>query len=61
MHQLGIQNIKRVLAQCFYRRLQVVTKFISICHELFLYVVGINLSTSTSIALLSMLALFEYV
>ena len=61
VHQLGIQNIKRVLAQCFYRRLQVVTKFISICHELCLYVVGINLSTSTSIALLSMLALFEYV
>ena len=41
-----MQNIKRVLAQCFYRRLQV-TKFISICHELCLYVAGINLCTST--------------
>ena len=50
VHQSGIQNIKSVLAQCFYRRLQV-TKFISICHELYLYVVGINLCTSTSIAL----------
>ena len=50
MHQLEIQNI---LAQCCYRRLQVstVTKFISICHELWLYVVAINLCTSTSIAL----------
>ena len=49
-HQLGMQNIKRVLAQCFYRRLQV-TKFISICHELSFYVIGINLCTSTNIAL----------
>ena len=49
VHQLGIQNIQHILAQCFYRRLQV-TKFISICHELCLYAVAINLCTSTSIA-----------
>ena len=48
VHQSGIQDIKSVLAQCFYRRLQVT---ISICHELYLYLVGINLCTSTSFAL----------
>ena len=47
---IGDAKYKACLAQCFYRRLQV-TKFISICHELCLYVVGINLCTSTSIAL----------
>ena len=41
MHRLGIQNVQCVLAQCFHHRLQVVTKFISICHE-FLYVVAIS-------------------
>ena len=51
MHQLGLQNIQRVLAQCCYRRLQV-TKFISICHELWLYEVAINLCTSTIVYVL---------
>ena len=51
LHQLGIHNIQHVLAQCCYRRLQVSNYKFSICHELCLYVVAINLCTSTSIAL----------
>ena len=55
MHHLGLQNIQRVLAQCFYRS----SKFISICHELCLYVVAINLCTSTSIALFYCTVVYE--
>ena len=47
MHQLGIQNIQRNALSSSSSKL----KFISICHELCLYVVAINVCTGTSIAL----------